>query len=184
MAARILRVEIGMRYKHRFMDDLESFFWVILYIVAERIGPGKRAMTYGAQRVLKALNQNDWSLMGMLKASFLCDCVPKKGGGMEKLLKSFRNDWASDPRIVSVILNMGRFFFQNRATDHSDPSELLPRFVNIILDVLHPRFLETLAEAESESSDELDVPKGPSSTEWEMWTEDGRLVSFRNPKPL
>ncbi|KAG9118422.1 hypothetical protein FRC07_007074, partial [Ceratobasidium sp. 392] len=40
MSIRVLKTRIGTKYEHHFMDDLESFFWLILWCIAGHVDPG------------------------------------------------------------------------------------------------------------------------------------------------
>ncbi|KAF8755470.1 other FunK1 protein kinase [Rhizoctonia solani] len=65
MSIRVLRVDIGTPYVHHFMDDLQSFFWLLLWCVVEHrdINDGKNGTavqpTRKAEELLAKLDRAD-----------------------------------------------------------------------------------------------------------------------------
>ncbi|KAG8727374.1 hypothetical protein FRC10_006147, partial [Ceratobasidium sp. 414] len=72
MSIRVLRVEIGSPYEHHFMDDLESFFWVILWGVAQHVDPDE-VVTRKALVILNQLDQSNLDSMAGLKLGMLTE---------------------------------------------------------------------------------------------------------------
>ncbi|CAE6489572.1 unnamed protein product [Rhizoctonia solani] len=120
MSIRVLRVKLGTPHDHHFMDDLESFFWLILRCFVEHIDPssdedeGGNKPTKKAMELLHQLDRPVSELVTLAKAksSFLVDC--NNGGGGEPTmvdeLKACENSWANNPAVVYVIVNMGIHF--------------------------------------------------------------------------
>ncbi|KAG8739694.1 hypothetical protein FRC10_005255 [Ceratobasidium sp. 414] len=137
MCARVLKVKPGCRFEHHFMDDLESFFWVILVCVLEHVDtPGGR-LTQDALDLLRTFNQHDRSHIADSKLDLLGACAGK-GKLMLRALASCENSWASDPAIISVVLQLGRYFYDNYDGPYflCPPTMGFPSIVKPIMDAL------------------------------------------------
>jgi hypothetical protein len=110
MSAQVSCVPRGKRYNHSFLDDLESFFWLILWSVAFHLDPGQTDYTNAARDVLWSLDRPDREDLMIEKQSLLMDCCHGTGDDMKQLLQGFDNSWASDPAIISTIVGLGHFF--------------------------------------------------------------------------
>ncbi|KAG9124204.1 hypothetical protein FRC07_012413 [Ceratobasidium sp. 392] len=64
MSVTVLSARPGQKYEHSFMDDLESFFWVLLYTVASHTDPGVNTMTPTASRIVDQLDLEDMDALG------------------------------------------------------------------------------------------------------------------------
>ncbi|KAG9090911.1 hypothetical protein FRC07_011985, partial [Ceratobasidium sp. 392] len=106
MSARILDVEVGQQYEHYFMDDLESFFWLILWCVAEHTDVRGAKATDAAYELLNGFSKHDLKDIAKEKLSLLMYCGGK-GARMQKKLADFDNTWSKDSAIVSVVLKLG-----------------------------------------------------------------------------
>jgi hypothetical protein len=139
MSARVSRVRLGRHYNHSFLDDLESFFWLILWSVAFHIDPGKNHHTKAARRVLRALDQSNGENLAINKQSLLMACSCGTGNDMEQLLHGFRNSWASDPAIISTIVGLGHFFCKvdmGYIRPGEPPTLVFPFVIRTIMDAL------------------------------------------------
>ncbi|KAG8719362.1 hypothetical protein FRC08_003028 [Ceratobasidium sp. 394] len=138
MSARVLDVPPGRRYEHHFMDDLESFFWLILVCAAEHLdSPGSKAAD-GAFKLLGKLDRHNLSDIADGKLSLLQRCGGK-GGRMREALESCKNSWATDPAIVSVVLKLGRYFnkvYSEESLEECTPNDVFPVVVETITSVL------------------------------------------------
>ncbi|KAG9122898.1 hypothetical protein FRC07_000531 [Ceratobasidium sp. 392] len=110
MSARVLNMKVGEQYEHHFMDDLESFFWLILLCVAEHTDARGKKANPAAYEVLNKLGQHELSSIAAEKVVLMAQCQADDGDDMRNLLKEFDNNWANDPAIVSVILTLGSYF--------------------------------------------------------------------------
>jgi hypothetical protein len=136
MSSRVLRVKRGVEYRHTFLDDLESFFWVIFLCAAAHLDGDDAKPTEDAQRVLSLVHQYDLSSLGEWKSSMLLDCLKLSGADMRDLLKSFGNTWASDPIFVNMILHFGAYLVRI-SLDIGDPSNSSPTIVfSTVVDIV------------------------------------------------
>ncbi|KAG8785959.1 hypothetical protein FRC12_017023 [Ceratobasidium sp. 428] len=138
MSARILEMEVGQQYEHHFVDDLESFFWLILWCVVEhRDARGDKA-TPAAYELLDGLSQHKLSGIADKKGNLLRHCE-KKGTKMRSKLAACGNRWAADPAVVTVILRLGSYFqdiYGEDSLSECMPDDVFPKFVGIITDAL------------------------------------------------
>ncbi|KAG9087760.1 hypothetical protein FS749_002657 [Ceratobasidium sp. UAMH 11750] len=138
MSIRVLEVGTGTPYQHHFMDDLESFFWLILWCVFEHIDVVGARPTEGAQEMLDTIDQAALSAIANGKRSLLFKCGGT-GRPMRQVLASCGNSWAADLAIVSVVMKLGVYFFNlnlNEASLEPLPHEAFPFFVGVIMDAL------------------------------------------------
>ncbi|KAG9124466.1 hypothetical protein FRC07_011541 [Ceratobasidium sp. 392] len=140
MSVRILGMSIGQQYEHHFMDDLESFFWLILWCVAEHIDVRGEDATDEAYDLLNKLSQHDLSSIADKKARLLMDCHFNDGEDMQEKLEALDNAWATNPAIVSVILKLGCYFFgaftSKKSLSKYQPDTAFPAVVKVIMDAL------------------------------------------------
>ncbi|KDN48247.1 hypothetical protein RSAG8_02839, partial [Rhizoctonia solani AG-8 WAC10335] len=108
MSVCVLNIKPGTPYRHHFFDDLESFFWLLLWSTAAHLDAGKKHPTTAAQDTLNELNQEKLKSMRSWKRAFLADAAYPQDTA--RTLENFRNEWASDPMVSSTIINMGVFF--------------------------------------------------------------------------
>ncbi|KAG9120991.1 hypothetical protein FRC07_003249 [Ceratobasidium sp. 392] len=137
MSSRVLRVPIGQRYEHHFMDDLESFLWVLLWCVAEHTDVRGAKATDTAHALLNGFSQRDLNAVAFQKDSLLRACR-KKGNSMRNTLSSFSNAWAADPTIVSVILKLGSYLNEVEVEELSEciPDKVFPEVVDFFIGAL------------------------------------------------
>ncbi|KAG8722510.1 hypothetical protein FRC09_006159 [Ceratobasidium sp. 395] len=141
MSTRVLQLEIGQEYEHHFMDDLESFFWLILWCVVEHLDSRKAKPSMVAYRLLDELSKPELRFIALTKVNVLRQCS-KKGIKIRKTLAACTNAWASDPAIVSVIVKLGSYFDdvnEEESLSEYTPDVVFPMFVGIILDALKPQ---------------------------------------------
>ncbi|KAG9114432.1 hypothetical protein FRC07_007666 [Ceratobasidium sp. 392] len=141
MSKRVLNVPIGQRYQHSFMDDLESFFWLILWCVVEHVdgprdGSEDTKRTQAAVWVLNLLDQSNLSNIAAQKGDLMADCIRDNGAAMKRTLVSCNNSWAADPMIVKLILKLGIYFFGISYTKifKYKPTKVFPELVKMIMD--------------------------------------------------
>ncbi|KAG8735177.1 hypothetical protein FRC10_010898 [Ceratobasidium sp. 414] len=137
MSLRVLRIPIGQPYEHSFMDDLESFFWLILWCVLERVEPGN--MNPGVDGLLNLLGQSNLGIIASQKSDLLAKCVREDGDGMKDALALCRNSWATDPAVVDLILKMGSYFdrITRKTIFNYTPVKVFPKIVKMITDALN-----------------------------------------------
>ncbi|KAG9120990.1 hypothetical protein FRC07_003248 [Ceratobasidium sp. 392] len=139
MSTRVLKVEVGEQYEHHFMDDLESFFWLILRCVAEHTDTRGKQATPAAYRLLSKLDQPSLEDIALVKVDALIACADG-GIEMQNKLAAWKNAWASDPTVASVIIKLGSYFYDAYRSRFSlskySPDEVFPMVVGIIMDAL------------------------------------------------
>lgn len=138
MSLRVLEVNPGTPYYHNFLDDLESFFWLIFWCAAAHLDVGTRHPTGDAQYILDSMDQCGLKSLADWKRGKLRQCSKKSGASIRLLLKSFGNSWASHPLFANTIVRLGDFF---ETFDYDDLSKVSPvdvflNIVNIILQEL------------------------------------------------
>ncbi|CAE6495983.1 unnamed protein product [Rhizoctonia solani] len=151
MSARVLFVRVGTPYEHHFMDDLESFFWLIFWCVLQHTDPPSSETgsinqpTETAQELLQQLDRSDseFKTLAMTKKALLLQC---SDGGQDlppsivDELERCQNSWVTNPAIVHVIVKLG-FRFYNLYVDRSQfpkctPADEFPKLIGIIADGL------------------------------------------------
>ncbi|KAG9118423.1 hypothetical protein FRC07_007075 [Ceratobasidium sp. 392] len=140
MSARVLNMKVGEQYEHHFMDDLESFFWLILWCVAEHTDARGKKANPAAYKVLNRLSQRDLDSVVDKKVMLLAQCYADDGDDMRNMLKEFDNNWANDPAIVSVILALGSYFYgafmSKKTLSKRSVDTVFPMVLNVIRDAL------------------------------------------------
>ncbi|KAG8775878.1 hypothetical protein FRC12_001224 [Ceratobasidium sp. 428] len=156
MSYRVLKIPIGERYQHSFMDDLESFFWVILWCVAEHVDANSNSQKVaeqiqGAAPILNLLDQFKLENIASAKFELLGGCFHEDGAIMKRALASCKNSWAADPMIAKLVLKMGAYFVAVRREKIAKykPVKVFPVIVKMIVDALEQT--EFLSESDSES---------------------------------
>lgn len=109
MSIRVLEVEIGSPYPHSFLDDLESFLWLILWSVVAHLDP-KAQTTFGAQTMLNSMSDGNLHALASWKLARLFDCVLGNGARMKRALHTCENKWALDQTFTDAIVGLGGFF--------------------------------------------------------------------------
>ncbi|KAF8726565.1 hypothetical protein RHS02_08152, partial [Rhizoctonia solani] len=149
MSIRVLNIRIGTPYVHHFMDDLESFFWLLLWCVVEHRddGPNKNGTTTEpterALQILLELDRADGNLhtIASSKASILMRCY---NGAIEDDLEACGSSWATDPIVIGAIRKLGTYFFDpviKRYPFAQYPPEIaFPKIVEIFTEALNGHF--------------------------------------------
>jgi hypothetical protein len=145
MSARVLHIKQGKRYTHHFLDDLESFFWLLLWCVVEHrdTSPGNDKTiidpTEEALDLLGSLDRADSQLktISHSKESILTQC---RRGKFARTLQECKNSWVTEPVIISVISQLGAYFFDVYNDDYPylryPPHIVFPTIVNVLTDSL------------------------------------------------
>ncbi|KAG8687851.1 hypothetical protein FRC08_011737, partial [Ceratobasidium sp. 394] len=133
MSARVLEVEPGQRYKHCFMDDLESFFWLLLVCVIEHVDSPGDQPTESAKRLMRGFHRRINSIH-LTKSSFLIKC-DRQAKMMRRDLALCENSWAADPAIESVVVQLGAYFndvrYEGDSLEGFSPGAVFPMIVEI-----------------------------------------------------
>ncbi|KAG8687852.1 hypothetical protein FRC08_011738 [Ceratobasidium sp. 394] len=134
MSARVQDVQPGYRYEHTFVDDLESFLWLILVCAVEHIDSPGGQPTEGALKLQHKFAGRDHSAIAITKSAFLIHTSM-----MLHELASCENSWATDPAIVSVVRKLGQYFggiYLDSASSECTPTEVFPAVVEIFTSAL------------------------------------------------
>jgi hypothetical protein len=136
MSSRVLKVLPGVKYRHTFLDDLESFFWVIFHAAAAHLDSRDAIPTNLAQAAINALDQWDLSNLGLWKSAVLSTCFDEDGDEMKNRLQLFDNAWASDPIFINTIVRFGAYLKSIKPKDQNlseySPAVVFPTVVDII----------------------------------------------------
>lgn len=145
MSTRILDVKVGERYEHHFMDDLESFFWLILWSVIQHVDcdpDGDRKHNVPAERAQELLDQLDradvlFETLSGTKQRMLMRCRTNK---IQQDLKECENAWAANTSILCVIKELGNYFAGLVVDDvpllQYTPEVVFPKVVGILSEAL------------------------------------------------
>lgn len=138
MSTRILNVGVGQPYKHHFTDDLESFFWLILWCVVEHVDDRGTQPTEVARKLLRSLDRQNLDDIGNGKVTVFHQCL-YRGARIKSTLNSCGNRWARDPAIAHVVVKLGVYFGDIHGSGsylQCIPSEVFPKVVEIIAEAL------------------------------------------------
>lgn len=122
------------------MDDLQSFFWLILWSIAAHLNPGKNTQAE-ARAMLDSLEQSNLKAIASAKTTMLTESFVRNGQDMRHQLLLFKNEWVIEP-VISLVIRLGSFFFMEAiASDSStcEPSVIFPQIVDMILVALSQR---------------------------------------------
>lgn len=134
MSVRVLATKPGAPSDHNFMDDLESFFWLILWSVAAHLDPDQDP-TPAAQKTIGLLEQVDLEQMLVNKTFLLAECTDD-GMEIKGRLLQFENQWATNNKVSSLIHSMGKFFYKARYRE-DNPINGFPTVVDMIYAALN-----------------------------------------------
>ncbi|KAL5632405.1 hypothetical protein ACGC1H_005387 [Rhizoctonia solani] len=140
MSTTVLAVKKGRRYNHSFLDDLQSFFWLILWSAAAHLDDDQDRPTADAQKVLNKMNRSDFESICEWKSQLLGYCARDPDSVIDTL-NGFDNEWGTSGMFQHVLLRLGTFldeatYVKTRGELESSPGCTLFRFVEIIQDAL------------------------------------------------
>ncbi|KAG8770092.1 hypothetical protein FRC12_004524 [Ceratobasidium sp. 428] len=139
MSTRVINMMVGKQYEHHFMDDLESFFWLILWCAVEHVDDRGDEATPTAYEIINDLSQMNLRAIASSKIALLADCVGN-GIDMREKLAACENAWATNSAIFSLILKLGSYFddvYRSRyELSQYSPEVVFPMFVGVIRDAL------------------------------------------------
>ncbi|CAE6513664.1 unnamed protein product, partial [Rhizoctonia solani] len=143
MSIRVTAVPTGEEYHHTFLDDIESFFWLVLWSAAAHLDDGVEYPTAAAQSTLDLLNQQNPDGMESYKLSQLSLCCIRSGRAMLDKLKKLDNSWALHPLFSNVIVNFGKLaheYYSNAPDENFSPIDVFPAVVDVFQNALsaHP----------------------------------------------
>ncbi|KAG9100671.1 hypothetical protein FS749_013718 [Ceratobasidium sp. UAMH 11750] len=155
MSIRVMEVGLGRRYKHHFMDDLESFFWLIVWCVAEHVDDHGTKPTVQAQGILDRLDQPDPGNIKNQKLAFLMYCDIDEIADMEQRLALWHNSWAKNPGIVTLIVELGTYFkdVKPRKLPTYTPTQVFPAIVDMFQRAITQTGLALSPGAETSGND-------------------------------
>ncbi|KAG8768373.1 hypothetical protein FRC12_005602 [Ceratobasidium sp. 428] len=139
MSVNVLNVQPGEPYEHSFMDDLESFFWVLFYVMVEHTDPGVDSPNHEAKEILDLLDSEDEDMreVRLVKVTHLENCH-RRPEEIVKMLHKTQNCWACDKTLTQILIQLGSFFSDNQEVALSDltPAKAFPIVVNIFVEAL------------------------------------------------
>jgi hypothetical protein len=137
MSSRVLQVEPGFKYRHTFLDDLESFFWVIFHSAAAHLDNKDAILTDEAWDVIVELDRWDLTNLGVWKSAMPTFCYRQSGAAMRRKLKRFGNSWASDPIFINTIVRFGAYLEHISMVEDDDLSKFSPATVfSTVVDII------------------------------------------------
>ncbi|KAG8697091.1 hypothetical protein FRC08_006745 [Ceratobasidium sp. 394] len=139
MSTRALHVVSGQHYPHHFTDDLESFFWLILWCVAEHVDSEDSQPTAGALGLLNSLNPPSLTDIATAKSCLLAKSS-RKGLWMRDILASCNNSWATDLAVIKIVLALGNYFYDifiDLLSLECNPGEVFPTLVEVIMSAIN-----------------------------------------------
>ncbi|CAE6483210.1 unnamed protein product [Rhizoctonia solani] len=136
MSTSVLLAKVGERYHHSFLDDLQSFFWLIIWSVAAHREDSRKRLTPDAQDVLNSMNYSDLNSLCAWKSQLLAFCRGQRGR-LGRTLDGFGNKWGSSGMFRHVIFHLGAFLETATLEDtrpelESTPGDTILAFVKII----------------------------------------------------
>ncbi|KAG9120900.1 hypothetical protein FRC07_003373 [Ceratobasidium sp. 392] len=101
-----------------FMHDIESLFWVLVWVVAHRSRSNEIwKVNAEAEDVIKKLSQNEFHSLGEYKRSLLENPV-----ALETKIESFDNDWSKDlSRVIGDLADYMRAYLYFQPPDPTRP---------------------------------------------------------------
>ncbi|KAF8600837.1 hypothetical protein BDV93DRAFT_608423 [Ceratobasidium sp. AG-I] len=142
MSVGVLGTAPGVSCPHTFMDDLESFFWLLFWSVAAHLNPNTKSASPIAQETLHMLDNDHMETISAFKIKILRECSIGQGDDIIDRLQSFENDWADNRSVGWLILKMGSYFSAHADAKNRPPPEpvaAFPKIVNMIMKALTPR---------------------------------------------
>lgn len=136
MSVRVLRVKVGQEYPHNFLDDLESFFWVILWSAAAHLDRTGSQPTRAAQEALNFMDQTSMEGLRKWKYAVLNECSDLSGQEMKNTLAEFGNTWASHPVFVNTLVPLGDYFSRIYRNGGVPSADSLPLVFSEIVDII------------------------------------------------
>ncbi|KAF8600014.1 hypothetical protein BDV93DRAFT_289501, partial [Ceratobasidium sp. AG-I] len=128
MARQLLRAPATTSIPHTYLHDLESFFWVLLYVVADH-REGDAPPNENAKRVINQLGRLDRQVLGDTKVAILA--LIDSG---ELDIASFRTSWAST--LAPVIEDFARWLLevgQKKFDSAADPDACFEDVLDIFI---------------------------------------------------
>lgn len=125
MSVRALETEHGTQRPHKFIDGLESFFWLIFWSVAAHLDPDSDP-TPAAQKTIDQLEQLELDQVVSFKKSIFFECIGS-GKRLKRRLLKFENCWVTST-VSSLILSLGKFF----AKEESQEQDIITPFSYVV----------------------------------------------------
>ncbi|KDN41003.1 hypothetical protein RSAG8_07709, partial [Rhizoctonia solani AG-8 WAC10335] len=140
MSTTVLAVKKGRHYNHSFLDDLQSFFWLILWSAAAHLDDDQDRPTADAQKVLDKMNRSDLESICEWKSQLLGYCARDPDTVIETL-DGFDNEWGTSGMLQHALLKLGTFldeatYVKTRGELESSPGSTILSFVEIIKDAI------------------------------------------------
>ncbi|KAG8753793.1 hypothetical protein FRC11_007131 [Ceratobasidium sp. 423] len=122
-----------LQYRHHFYDDIESFFWVMLWTSMAHADPGKKPNEH-AMKFLADFNIVDTRNSHIAwKEETLEDCRLSSGQATIARLNACCNEWASSFLIHTVLVGVGSYLGSLRKMEGiSPPGEVFGTVLRLI----------------------------------------------------
>ncbi|CAE6513050.1 unnamed protein product [Rhizoctonia solani] len=144
MAIKLLRATSLEPIRHTFIHDLESFFWVLLYVIADHRDPGVSQLNAAATHVLDQLDTIHYFSLGNAKHATLGDIAD---GDLN--VGTFGTTWArSLAPMVQKFANFVRGIGKRAFDPTADPDACFEDVLSIFLDVIPKIRPDSIPEVE------------------------------------
>lgn len=130
MSVRVLKIKPGEECPHSFMDNLESFFWLLLWSVAAHLDPDQYTAAPSALNTLHQMDQDRMESIAAFKVMILGEC---SGAEIVKRVISFENEWAKSPSIGLLVFTMGGYLSTcSQSQPTPEPTAVFPKIIEMI----------------------------------------------------
>ncbi|CAE6451493.1 unnamed protein product [Rhizoctonia solani] len=132
MAIRLLRAIPEERIAHTFLHDLESFFWVVLTVIANHQKNETSPLSDAVNRVLNRPNLIDCLSLGNAKYAMLIDIVD---GELD--VRTFGTAWAKS--LAAMVQEFAKWIRQIRKPGFdstADPDACFEKLLDIFLETI------------------------------------------------
>ncbi|CUA68394.1 Presequence protease, mitochondrial [Rhizoctonia solani] len=127
-----------LKYQHHFYDDLESFFWVMLWTAISHVDSRGKERSESATRYLANFHQTDPSRLDIgWKEMILDDCLLRSGAKTIAMLDASKNSWASSRLLQVAIVTFGFQIGALREEEQvSPPAEVFDALISALEGVM------------------------------------------------
>ncbi|KAG8762444.1 hypothetical protein FRC11_009398 [Ceratobasidium sp. 423] len=135
MSAAVLGSTSGKPYRHSYLDDLESFFWLIYLSAMHRVDDGRKPNAHQRHEA-SIFNNSDMKKLAKFKAR-----VVDRGDRMFSYLNLYDNSWSRSYVFQKVLFELEDFFRSvwYKADPGITPVEAFTKVTDCILDGIEGR---------------------------------------------
>ncbi|CEL63075.1 hypothetical protein RSOLAG1IB_10699 [Rhizoctonia solani AG-1 IB] len=129
MSASSLGSTYGMPYRHSYLDDLESFYWLIYLSAVSHVDEGK-TMNANQKQEVKLFDSPSMGSLAEYKSQMIMG-----GDGTSRWLNIFDNKWAKSFAFRTVLVELEEFFREvwEERDPGLTPTQAFTRFTDVLL---------------------------------------------------